>query len=225
MEKKYLVAVIVVLVAAFGVYALKYPPVSEKSTGVVSAFASLQGESKPSKPSTLSMGLIQEMVNNYRNTQLISIENASKNPVKADAHSILFDIDTLKKFISDIERGVKENLPAGSPKLAVRMYYAGYPDKVKWSEPGYKDLAGLLGNEIPKLYEKKHTIIMIPVIKNDKGVFADFNPFDLKTYQGFPHRTAKSTQLFRGDPTDTTQTLGLNHGQLIPPASNIGEGF
>jgi hypothetical protein len=70
--------------------------------------------------------------------------------VKADSHSILFDLDTLKKFINDIERGVKEVDPSGNPTLAIRMYYAAYPKKEKWTEPGYKNLRNLLGNENSK---------------------------------------------------------------------------
>jgi hypothetical protein len=77
--------------------------------------------------------------------------------------------------------------------------------------------------KIPKLYERKHTLIMIPVIKTDKGIFADFNPFDKSTYGGFPKRMTKSMSLLTS--SDTTEIPALNHGQLIPPASTIGEEF
>ena len=220
MEKKYAFLIIGILVAAFGIYIYNYPPVKEDTE---SKYASLVGASE-SAPSKLRMGLIEEMVTNYRQTQLVSIENAVRNPVKDDSHSILFDLDTLKKFISDIERGVKQVEPSASPKLAIRMYYAAYPMKEKWYERGYESLSKFTNKEIPKLYERKHTIIMIPVIKTEKGIFADFNPFDKNTYNGFPKRMGRAMSLLR-NPSDTIQILGLNHGELIPPASIEGEGF
>ena len=220
MEKKYSFAVIGILIIAFGIYAYNYPPMK---TEIEAQHISLSGGAE-SNPSMLRMSLIEEMVTNYRQTQLLSIENSPTNAVKDDSHSILFDLDTLKKFISDIERGVKQVDPSADPKLAIRMYYAAYPLKEKWNERGYENLGGLSNHEIPKLYERKHTLIMIPVIKTDKGIFADFNPFDKNTYNGFPKRMAKSMSLLR-DPSDTTEIPALNHGELIPPASTIGEGF
>lgn len=214
MEKKYSFVVIGILVAAFGIYAYNYPPTKGGIDANKAQFATLNGNNAESKPSTLRMSLIEEMVTNYRKTQLISIENAAQNAVKGDAYSILFHLDTLKKFISDMERGVKENQPTPDSKLAIRMYYAAYPSSSRWN---------ILGEEIPKLYERKHTLILIPVIKNNKGIFADFNPFDKSTYQGFPKRMT-SMQLLR-DASDTTEIQALNHGELIPPASNLGEGF
>ncbi|MBP8067040.1 MAG: hypothetical protein KAY27_00620 [Pedobacter sp.] len=219
MERKFSFAVIGILIIAFGIYAYNYPPVKIDKA----QYVSLSGNTE-SKPSMLRMSLIQEMVANYRQIQLLSIENAPANSVKDDSHSILFDLDTLKKFISDIERGVKEVDPTTNPTLAIRMYYAAYPLKERWTEPGYENLGGLSNREIPKLYERKHTLIMIPVIKTDKGIFADFNPFDKNTYSGFPSRMAKSMSLLR-DPSDTTEIPALNHGHLIPPATTIGEGF
>jgi hypothetical protein len=223
MEKKYLVLIIGVLIIAFGVYAYKYPPVKKEVDTNLEEDASLKGRGNGAGPSKLRMSLVQEMVDNYRNTQLVSIEDAPKNGVKDDSHSILFDLDTLKKFINDIEKGVKQVEPKADPKLAIRMYYAAYPLVSKWNEPGYENLRNLLGDEITKQYERKHTLIMIPVIKNDKGIFADFNPYNKETYQGFPRRLKTGMQLFRV--TDTTEVIGLNHGQLIPPKSTEGEAF
>jgi hypothetical protein len=224
MEKKFLIVVIVVLVAAFGLYVFNYPPVKKVSDIQPDQIVSLKSGGKDEGPSKLSMSLIEEMVQNYRHTQLLSIENAAKNSVKNDSHSILFDLDTLKKFISDIEKGVRIVEPNANPKLAIRMYYAAYPLNAKWNEPAYKNLQNLLGDQITKLYERKHTLIMIPVIKNNKGVFADFNPYDKDTYQGFPKRSKTGMQTLRNY-TDTAEIPGLNHGQLIPPRSADGEAF
>ncbi len=224
MEKKYYVVIICILIVTFCIYAYNYPPVKPGLDTTSVQFASLDESNNNSKPSMLRMSLIQEMVDNYRKTQLQFIERAPQNAVKADAHSILFDLDTLKKFISDIERGVKQVEPKNTPHLAIRMYYAAYPLQEKWNEPGYENLGKLLGKEIPKLYERKHTLILIPVIKNSNGVFADFNPFDKNTYQGFPKRMNRAMSLLSNE-ADTTSIPGLNHGQLIPPASIAGEGF
>ncbi|MBC7616803.1 MAG: hypothetical protein H7202_12130 [Pedobacter sp.] len=224
MENKYLFAVIGTLILLFGIYAYNYPPVKNKKNVESIQFNTLSSKGTISKPSTLRMSLIEEMVSSYRKNQLISIENAPRNAVKGDSYSILFDLDTLKKFINDIERGVKEIQPTVDTKLAIRMYYAAYPLSAKWNEPGYENLGNLLGKEIPKLYGRKHTLIMIPVIKTNKGIFADFNPFDKNTYQGFPKGMTKGMQLLK-DASDTTEIPALNHGQLIPPASTIGEVF
>ncbi|SFG64359.1 hypothetical protein [Pedobacter insulae] len=224
MEKKYLVLIIGILLSAFGIYSCNYPPTKKENDTDTTHGETLKGGRHDTEPSKLRMTLIQEMVDNYRNTQLVSIEDAPRNGVKGDSHSILFDLDTLKKFISDIEKGVKQVQPNANPKLAIRMYYAAYPLASKWGEPGYENLRDLLGEEITKQYERKHTLIMIPVIKNKKGVFADFNPFDKNTYQGFPKRLKTGMQLFRVS-TDTTEVMGLNHGQLIPPKSIEGEAF
>ena len=186
MEKKYAFSIIGILLAAFGLYVYTYPPVKAEMN---SNYTSLSA-SRETEPSKLRMGLIEEMATNYRKTQLVSIENAPLSPVKEDSHSILFDLDTIKKFIDDIERGVKQVDPSVNHKLALRMYYAAYPAKEKWYERGYEALGKFTNREIPKLYERKHTIIMIPVIKTEKGIFADFNPFDKYTYNGFPKRTA-----------------------------------
>lgn len=224
MERKYSLVIIGILLIGFGIYAYNFPPIKSKANSNTTQFTTLNASGTEPKPTTLRMKLIQEMVDDYRKTQLLSIENASRNAVKDDSHSILFDLDTLKKFISDIEKGVKQVEPKSKPTLAIRMYYASYPVKEKWNEPGYENLRNLLGKDIPKLYERKHTLIMVPVIKTDKGIFTDFNPFDKSTYGGFPKKINRALSLLK-DPSDTTEIPALNHGQLIPPASNAGEGF
>lgn len=224
MEKKYLFVVIGLLIIAFGVYAYLYPPTQhngadqEHLTMASSQFADLK-DNEPLHPSKLSTSLVREMIANYKQTQLKSIGNSVAN----DANSILFDLDTLKKFISDIERGVKQNQPNVENKLGIRIYYAAYPVKSKWGQAGYKHLKGLLGDQITQLYERKHTLIMLPAIRNGKGIYTDFNPMDLKTYNGFKKKAA-GIQGFVGE-VDTTDILALNHGQLIPPASTEGQGF
>lgn len=220
MEKKHLFIIIALLAIAFGSYIYNYPPVNGTTN---SAVRSLLADNSTIKPSTLRVSLIREMVENYRQTQLRAIENAGQDAVKDDSRSILFDLHTLKNFLNAIESATKQN--DAHAKLGIRMYYAAYPLNSKWGEPGYKDLKRLLDDEITKQYERKHTLILIPVIKNNKGIYADFNPLDKSTYQGFPKRLNTGMRLLSEPPADTTDIPGLNHGQLIPPASNQGEGF
>ncbi|TKC05561.1 hypothetical protein FA048_17715 [Pedobacter polaris] len=212
MEKKHLTLIIVVLIIAFGVYAYYYPPKKTDSNP----------NPPSSKPSTLRVSLIQEMTNNYRQTQLKAIDNVVEN----DANSILFDIPTLKKFINDIESNVKHNQPGVNNKLAIRMYYAAYPLNTKWSRPGYENLEKLLSNDITRLYERKHTLILLPVIKNARGIYADFNPLDINTYEGFIKKPAKQMSfLMVKDERDDIEVMSLNHGQIIPPVSREGQAF
>ncbi|WP_199140660.1 hypothetical protein [Pedobacter sp. ASV12] len=215
MEKKHLTLIIAVLVIAFGAYVYYYPPTRTDS------------RSPRSRPSTLRFKLIEEMVDNYRQTQLKAIENAGASAVPNDANSILFDLDTLKKFINDIESIVAAKQPDGGKKLAIRMYYAAYPSNTKWAYPGYEDLGKLLGNDITRLYEKKHTLILLPAIRNKRGVYADFNPLDLSTYEGFKKRSLKQMSfiMVKDERSDEMNVMALNHGQIIPPATVDGQAF
>lgn len=215
MEKKHLTLIIAVLLIAFGAYVYFYPPFKTDPN------------SPASEPSTLRFSLIREMIDNYRQTQLKAIENAGENAVIDDANSVLFDLDTLKKFATDIERIVKRNQPKGNPKLAIRMYYAAYPSNTKWNEPGYENLKNLLSKDITRLYERKHTLILIPAIKNTRGDYADFNPLDMTTYNGFKIKNRKqmSFMMAKDERHDYMSVMALNHGQIIPPATVDGQAF
>ncbi|OPH00404.1 hypothetical protein B2I21_00085, partial [Chryseobacterium mucoviscidosis] len=59
-----------------------------------------------SNPNTLHCDLIRTLVENYRKNQLACI---NQNLGFDDAHSIHFDLATLKKFISDIENEALKN--------------------------------------------------------------------------------------------------------------------
>lgn len=215
MEKKHLTLIIAVLAIAFGAYIYFYPP-TQTDTGA-----------NGSKPSTLKLSLIQEMINNYRDTQLKAIENAGENAVENDANSILFDLDTLKKFMNDIERTVKRNKPSANKKLAIRMYYAAYPSSKRWADPGYENLEKLLSNDITRLYERKHTLILLPAIQNSRGVYTDFNPLDISTYEGLKIRSRKQMSfiMVKDERGNDASVMALNHGQIIPPATIDGQAF
>ncbi|MDI1256297.1 MAG: hypothetical protein PSV16_09350 [Flavobacterium sp.] len=164
---------------------------------------------------TLNFDLIKEMVNKYRDNQLQSILDSVVRPMHEDAEAIWFDLDTLKDFIADIENLVADNPNAPKGKLGLRMYYAAYPTKEKWSRPGYEDLADLLQDPVTQRYEKKHTLILVPTTEVEGENF-DFNPIDENTAPG---RTLALTG------TANSPTMALNHAYLIPPNSAIGEWF
>lgn len=201
------------------------------------------------KPSTLSIGLVNEMVSIYRGRQLKSIQESTSDPVLNDAYSIWFDLDSIKKFIYHIEKGVKKNGVSGS-KLGLRLYYAAYPDKSKWGTTGYEDLAGFSRDDVTKEYGAKHTLVMIPTIQNKDSIAMDFNPFEKDTYnEGLknPKRRMMSDNPAQGansilipDITNrrtvmaltttrtadaASKTMAKNHGVLCPPGGLIGLGF
>ncbi len=187
------------------------------------------------KPSTLKTGLIRDMVEIYKSNQLNSIQGSTTNPIASDAYSVWFDLDTIKKFIYHIEKGVKKN-GTTSDKLGLRFYYGAYPKKMFWGKAnGYGDLEEFLNDASKTQYETKHTIVMLPTI-DVAGKIIDFNPFDKTTYTtGIKKPTSQFNQEPSNDPnslipimaltgsgktttTDPeTRTAAKNHGNLIPP--------
>ncbi|HMI07276.1 MAG TPA: hypothetical protein VK528_07005 [Flavobacterium sp.] len=238
---------LILLICLFGVYVFLYPPNGQSAMAVNPSTndsipvaidtTSICMDFNTYKPSTLSTGLVSDMVSIYRRTQGDAIENASTNPVTNDARSIWFDLDTIKKFIYHIEKGVHQSKVYNAQKLGLRLYYASYPDKSTWNNDSYKDLAGLLGDPITEQYEKKHTLVILPTIQVS-GEEYDFNPFEDNTYTaGLPHYTngvPENQQLtpimaITGSGSDKDaakpQSTARNHGQLVPPASNLGTAF
>ncbi|MGC4041190.1 MAG: hypothetical protein QM710_10490 [Flavobacterium sp.] len=170
---------------------------------------------------TLETKLIQNMVSNYRNNQLRAI-NSNVDSIN-DAHSISFDLVTLKKFIYHIEnesRKIRKTIT--DEQLGVRMYYAAYPDNSAWND--YNDLSNVDRN-----YEHLHTLILIPTIESN-GKKIDFNPLDEATFEN--GITRQDVQLksanFRTSQANR-DIIGItgatNHGSLIPPATSNVEGF
>lgn len=111
-------------------------------------------------PNTLPTALIQSLVDNYRDNQLLCInENLSMD----DAHSIWFNMAVLKNFISEIETKAQEIDPNITDEdLGIRFYYAAYPEVPE--------------STTPSNYSKRHTLVMIPT-KKDENLTCDFNPY------------------------------------------------
>jgi hypothetical protein len=165
--------------------------------------------------STIPATLIQTLVNNYRNTQLATINtNLNMN----DAHSIWFNLATLKKFIADIESETqKVNPDVTENDLGIRFYYAAYPTAENWNQ--------MENQPIGQEYAGKHTLVLVPTLKkaNEEGEFLDydFNPLHTESSQrnitplGFTSNADGDTPLSDDD------ALAQNHGQLIPPSSTV----
>lgn len=146
---------------------------------------------------SLSVDFIKAAVDQYRTNQLQCTE---ENLGLKDAHSIWFDLPTLKKFIRDIETLAQSTDPSSADTdLGVRMYYAAYPEDFE-------------NSELKEEYRKCHTLIMIPTKKDSSGdseIHRDFNPMENHS----DHRLALAT----------TNTMAQNHGSLSPPNSCDGE--
>lgn len=152
-----------------------------------------QGGNMSEQPSTMPVGNIQNLVNNYRDNQLTLID---QNLGFEDARSCQFDLPTLKKFISDLEFLAKEQNPnITDSDLGIRFYYAAYPES---PEP-----------TVPSEYAFKHTLLLIPTISKDvdgeiKNL--DYNPLE----NGFGPIV----------PEQEILALAQNHGTLSPPSSS-----
>ncbi|UOU98824.1 hypothetical protein MUU74_02475 [Chryseobacterium daecheongense] len=164
--------------------------------------------------STIPATLIQTLVDNYRNSQLATI-NTHLN--MNDAHSIWFNLATLKKFIADIESETqKVNPDVSENDLGIRFYYAAYPSVENWD---------LMENQpIGQNYAGKHTLVLVPTMKqaNEQGELLDydFNPLNSGAYQ--KNNAVLSLAMESDDaPLSDDEALAQNHGQLIPPSSTV----
>lgn len=179
--------------------------------------------------SKLKVDLIHNMTSGYKQNQLSHI----KAVMDDDAHSISFDLETLKRFIYHIEINAQKN-GVSKDDLGLRMYYSRYPNKDTWSNQ-YDDLKGFIGNSTTEEFQERHTLVMIPTMRRE-GVHYDFNPLHSETY------TEKMSGFEKYQPTNTTESIpGLtvtiesstinnnttaqNHGSLIPPITGTGESF
>jgi hypothetical protein len=109
------------------------------------------------------------LINNYRNNHLAFVRDRLGID---DAHSIHFDLDTLKKFISDIENETQNAPNITDQDLGIRFYYTAYPKKEDW------DI--MKESSIGPEYAERHTLVMVPTMIADDGegnrLPYDFNP-------------------------------------------------
>ncbi|SEW38694.1 hypothetical protein SAMN05421841_2496 [Chryseobacterium wanjuense] len=165
-----------------------------------------------SVPNTMTCEFIQTLVNNYRNNHLVFVKD--KLGID-DAHSIHFDLATLKKFISDIETETQKTNPGiADEDLGIRFYYAAYPKATDWEI--------MSGTPIGVEYAEKHTLVMVPTMKmeDEEGEMLpyDFNPLSSGSEGEFLAMASKTTDL-------EGEIISQNHGNLVPPDSTKTESF
>lgn len=245
--------ILIAVLLAFGAYIYKFPPRKPINLPIKNDKICMDYPDIPM--SELSVDLIHTMVNKYRDNQLKCINNnLSDFKEEGDAHSVWFDLDTLKRFIYHIEKTTINTVSTTSKntikdmkitkeKLGIRIYYSAYPNITEWDS--FTDLVTFL-NADDKFkkerlkYGNLHTIVMIPTL-NINGEMKDFNPLDEDTYpDGLFDRSGYTFNPVT--PVPTNRTMGLsgtahrssssqnsgaqNHGTLIPPVTSGGqEGF
>lgn len=157
----------------------------------------------------MSNELIKALIENYRQNQMIAINEAMGI---TDAHSIWFDLPKLKKFINQIEHeGRKIDPECTEEDLGIRFYYAAYPKIENW------DI--MESHPVPEEYSERHTLVMVPTLKKEseegKTLHFDFNTLLKKNIQSANFAlSSKDTKPPKG--------IGENQGTLSPPASSIG---
>jgi hypothetical protein len=130
-----------------------------------------------------------------------------------DSRSIWFSLDSLKKFIWEVESTVCKNKCANTKNLGIRLYYARYPAISR-----YTQLARL-----SQAYEKLHTIFMVPTYEavntSNKIYNQDFDPrlYDKKGCSYNSIRELGSGMRFLVfSPIPPANQLAQNHGTLCP---------
>jgi len=215
---------LVITIIAFGFYVYKNPPnriVAPQNISVTpntSTSTKICMDYSDETMNTLETDLIRNMVGGYRKNQLVHINAAEKF---SDAHSIWFDLVTLKKFIYHIEyQALDKDNTINPENLGLRIYYSRYPDEMPGAYNNLKD--------VPTNFAKHHTLVAIPTYRrNETSANIDFNPLDINTFgEGIPSNyTGPIPSLPLTKSSQNQLTGAQNHGNLIPPADGSGEGF
>jgi hypothetical protein len=166
-----------------------------------------------SVPNTMTCEFIQTLVDNYRKNHLVFVKDRLGID---DAHSIHFDLATLKKFISDIENETLKNNPNVTDQdLGIRFYYAAYPTVDNWSI--------MENTPIGTEYAERHTLVLVPTMKqedeNGEMLSYDFNPLSTSGEGEFLAMASARNSGLQGD------VISQNHGNLIPPDNTVTESF
>lgn len=169
-----------------------------------------------SERSQLEVDLIHNMTDNFQ-----------KMAGPDEAKAVLFDLETLKKFVYHLEIAANQN-NISSHDLGIRIYYGRYPKKEMWSPPYFdRDLSGFLNDPITETYPLKQTVIMVPTRKIG-SIHQDFDPYNAATYGGLTQQYNRSNSadskssilMFALSGSNASSTAGAqNHGRLYPPYS------
>jgi hypothetical protein len=168
-----------------------------------------------------------------------------------DANRLWFSLESLKKFISEIEGEVYMHHPAKGLKLGIRIYYGKYPNNMDIDE-------GL--RTLPDNYALHHTLFMVPTFEDtaNGGTQWDFDPrhwgnnphkpttladwfvtggkftrkscfFSIAENQYYKDNNCTIREWFRTGPAGSLNREGaiMNHGDINPPppGGSRGSGF
>lgn len=215
---------LIIVLILFAFYVYKHPPkfaASSPSKKICMDYSGLN-------MNQLEVDLVRNMISGYKDHQKRHIDTATNLD---DAHSIWFDLETLKAFIYHTEYNTLQNSnTVSSPELGLRIHYSRYPEFKSWSN--YSDLDDLAQDPMGKQYGERHTLVIIPTIKRKDGEHVNFNPLDTNTYlNGMPFdypgtpstTTVPSFGGINAKGNNSNQNTGSqNHGGLIPPAGGTG---
>ena len=170
----------------------------------------------------LDVDMLHAMANKYKTTITsnvngkIMVSQFLQNKVE-DSKSIWFSLDSIKRFIWEIETNMCKNqciTQVNKHELGIRLYYARYPLAYKRVSP-FKQLLSLNPS-----YQNLHTIFMVPTY-NENGVDWDFDP-RLRTAKNCRPSIENGTQALIFAPLNTS---AQNHGSLCPPLNCDGATF
>ncbi len=202
-------------------------------------------------------GLGYDMIKNYKTDHWDNyrVPNLRNQPITStsptDARSVWFSLDTLKKFIWNLEQDVCNNKCVNKNDLGLRFYYADYPDETTWAQMDNPistdpvEAAKTISHK--NKYQYLHTVVITPTYYSTNAQMnVDFDPryvsntkagcsptsmqqvFNLLGVKFDKDRTATNGGLPAFMLSPDIETSAKNKGSLIPPPppfnSNIGEG-
>jgi hypothetical protein len=121
----------------------------------------------------LNAKIARDLSGNYKLRQLTDINAGGY--IQSDARSVWFPLDTIKRFIWEIEKGICTKGCAGRA-YGIRLYFAAYPDAASMVNQYY----GPHLTSVPQLYEKHHTLFMVPTYTDaTSNGPVDFDPWHM----------------------------------------------
>ncbi|WP_341840304.1 hypothetical protein [Chitinophaga caseinilytica] len=140
-----------------------------------------------------------------------------------DARNAWFPLETLKKFIWQIENAACKKNCTGHMRLGIRIYYAKYPDLATMQQT-----SGL--TDVRPEYAQHHTVFLVPTYATG-GKNLDFDPFH---WSGNSCTPKSLTEQLATDwkfqapvsyillAASTRAGDAQNHGDMSPPPSGGG---
>lgn len=176
-------------------------------------------------PATLKAGVVADMIQTYNQNHLSAM---TTRMARDETRAILFDLDTIQKFIYHIKKEINDNpsYNLANETLGLRLYFAAYPDSSLFGQSGYEDLKNL-----PTNYGRRLTVAFVPTRTDTSGKIIDFNPADANSYRDGlqPYKYNEehlqgNTPIWFNDPLmillgASKSTMVRNHGQVFPPYS------